>query len=96
MTKSCLATSASKAFSSLTSRETGVVSLTSADSFLADSRVRQAVQFKFKISQVVATNDEQSKSKLLRLTNGDGNASFAQDIKRGSLKQVNVSSTLSK
>lgn len=42
MTTSCLATSASRAFSSLTSREMAEEFLTPAESFLADSRVLQA------------------------------------------------------
>jgi hypothetical protein len=43
MTRSCLAVSASRAASSATSREMGVASLTPSESFLALSRVRQAV-----------------------------------------------------
>jgi hypothetical protein len=42
MTKSFLAISASRAFSSVTSREIGMAFLTPAESFLADSRVLHA------------------------------------------------------
>jgi len=42
MTRSCFATSTSRAFSSLTSRDIGFASLTPSASFLAESRVLHA------------------------------------------------------
>lgn len=45
MTRSCFATSASRAAALETSREMGVVFLTPSESFFADSRVRQAGEF---------------------------------------------------
>lgn len=69
MTRSCLATSASRALSSLTSSEIGVARLTPSESFLAVSRVRQATGGQHKdnrhpLSFLVVQSSKKPKSRV--------------------------------